>query len=134
MVDSVQTNKEVPKLYITQPELAEPSRSMQSHYQSTSKYQKEQEDHDPVNNQKIDRSQLEKKKFKNMTLEEKVTYFASMPFHVPKVKCELHTERKKYVGIIEDYQNSMVMVNVASKTAPISIPIDHIKEINLIGF
>ncbi|WP_084040765.1 CotO family spore coat protein [Gracilibacillus boraciitolerans] len=69
-----------------------------------------------------------------MTLEEKVTYYASMPFHVPKVKCEIVTERKKHVGFINDYQNKMVLVKVASKPEPISIPIDHIKEINLIGF
>ncbi|SHM40916.1 CotO family spore coat protein [Gracilibacillus kekensis] len=134
MVDSVQTNKELPKLYITQPDLAEPSRSMQSYYQSTNKYQKREENDEIVKKQKVASDQLDKKKFKDMTLKEKVIYFASMPFHVPKVKCELQTERKKYVGIIEDFQNQMVMVKVASKQAPVSIPIDHIKEINLIGF
>ncbi len=133
-MSSVKENNELPKLYITQPDLVEPTRSMQSHYQAKNRYQEEEENLEPVRKQKFDPDKLAKKKFKEMSIEEKVTYYASMPFHVPKVKCELLTERKKYVGIIEDFQNQMVLINVASKSTSISIPIDQIKEINLIGF
>ncbi|SFL36390.1 Spore coat protein CotO [Gracilibacillus orientalis] len=132
-MDSISEKRELPKLYITQPDLAEPKRSMQSHYHSVSAYDKPQQSQD-IPSQYISKKQLENKKFKEMTILEKVIYFASMPFHVPRVKCEIITERKKYVGLIEDYQNEMVIIKVASKPRPVSVPMKQIEEINMVGF
>ncbi|MGP4041146.1 CotO family spore coat protein [Gracilibacillus sp. D59] len=132
-MDAINEKRELPKLYITQPDLDEPKRTMQSHYHSVSTYDEPQNSQD-IPNQYFSKKQLENKKFKEMTILEKVIYFASMPFHVPKVKCELITERKKYIGLIEDYQNEMVIIKVASKPRPISVPMNQIKEINMVGF
>ncbi|WP_208590200.1 CotO family spore coat protein [Gracilibacillus suaedae] len=132
-MDSISKKQELPKLYITQPNMAEPKRTMQSQYHSVSAYDETQQSQD-IPNQHFSKKQLKNKKFNEMTIKEKVIYFASMPFHVPKVKCELITERKKYIGLIEDYQNEMVIIKVASKPRPISVPLDQIKEINMVGF
>ncbi|MFD2657530.1 CotO family spore coat protein [Gracilibacillus thailandensis] len=131
-MDSTSEKRELPKLYITQPNMAEPKRTMQSQYHSVSAYEKPQQSQD-ISNQYYSKNQLKNKKFNEMTIKEKVMYFASMPFHVPKVKCELITERKKYIGLIEDYQNDMVIIKVASKPRPVSVPLDQIKEINMFG-
>ncbi len=131
-MDSISENRELPKLYITQPNLAEPKRTMQSRYHSVSAYDKPRQSQD-IPDQYISKKQLENKTFNEMTILEKVIYFASMPFHVPRVKCELITERKKYIGLIDDYQNDMVIIKVASKPRPISIPLKQIKEINMVG-
>ncbi|ENH95917.1 hypothetical protein J416_13574 [Gracilibacillus halophilus YIM-C55.5] len=75
-----------------------------------------------------------KKRFKDMTLEEKVIHFANKPFHVPKAKCHIITEQKGYFGYIDDYQDDMVIIKLVNRARPISIPFEQIEEIKLIGF
>ncbi|WP_163583153.1 CotO family spore coat protein [Gracilibacillus saliphilus] len=131
-MDSISEKKELPKLYISQPNLTEPKRTMQSHYHAVSANDKQPHAAD-YSSRYLPEKELKKKNFDEMTILEKVIYFASMPFHLPKVKCELITERKKYIGKIEDYQNEMVIIKVASKQRPVSVPLQQIKEINMFG-
>ncbi|GAE94276.1 hypothetical protein JCM21714_3419 [Gracilibacillus boraciitolerans JCM 21714] len=63
-MDYIRINNDLPKLYITQPEFAEPTRTMQSHYQSTATYEKKEENVEPVKEYKVNMEQLRKKKFK----------------------------------------------------------------------
>src|SRR5699024_11630472 len=53
-------------------------------------------------------SQSDTKKFKDMTLLEKVKYFADEPNHIPRIKCEIKTEDKSYRGYIMDIEEYTV--------------------------
>ncbi|SFD39194.1 Spore coat protein CotO [Lentibacillus persicus] len=150
-----------PLLYIQQPQIKTPEASMQSHYM-TSKKQRDTKVQNsikrPGSRQKFtklkdddqeetfelsgenekeqseDHRPREKKKFKDMTLDERVEYFLDTPDHAPIMKCEVKTEGRNYRGIIVDYQDDNVYMRVGRRTTPTSIPFETIKEINLIGF
>lgn len=132
-MNSAKTNEDKPKLYIIQPSLDEPSRDMQSIYYSRNDTDSKEID-DPRLEETEDEENFDKKQFNDMTIEEKALYFSSIPFQAPKMKSEIITHNRSFIGIIQNYQNATVMAIVANKTEPISIPIDQIKEINLVGF
>ncbi|RDW15974.1 CotO family spore coat protein [Oceanobacillus chungangensis] len=75
-----------------------------------------------------------KKQFKEMTLKEKVLYLADSPTYAPKVKCEIKTEDKSYRGLVTNFEEDTVFLQVGRKTASTSIPFKSIIEIRLIGF
>ncbi|MDX8045809.1 CotO family spore coat protein [Gracilibacillus sp. S3-1-1] len=128
-MDSVNEKKYIPKLYIAQPKIAEPSRVMQSHYHSTTDQEAEEQ-----TDKYVEEKNEEKKKVMDMTMEEKVRYFANMPFHAPRVKCQVVTDKKTYIGIIVDEDEGKVVMRVASRNQPVVIPLRRITEINLVGF
>ncbi|UOQ46949.1 spore coat CotO family protein [Gracilibacillus caseinilyticus] len=144
-MESNNSNREIPRMYIAQPNHAEPRRSMQSAYHSTNynkpkqpskKQPKQIKPAKKRQKQEVETPAptMEKKKFKDMDVKEKVIYFADMPFHVPKNKCQIVTERRKYTGLIEGFQNDMVVLKVVNKSQPVSVPLEQIQEINLVGF
>lgn len=130
---SIESAEGKPKLYITQPSLSTPTRSMQAYYHSGNEEQAVKKKEEERQVEEAD-SKLMKKAFNEMTIEEKVNYFCSLPFHAPKVKCQVVTEEKTLIGIIEGYKESMVKIKLGSKPEPVSVAIDQIEEINLIGF
>ncbi|MFD1360147.1 CotO family spore coat protein [Lentibacillus salinarum] len=87
----------------------------------------QQADVDMENNQ-------ERKKFKDMNLEERIDYFLNAPDHVPVLRAEIKTAERNYRGKIVDYQDNNVYMRVGRRTTPTEIPFETIKEIRLIGF
>lgn len=75
-----------------------------------------------------------KKKFKDMTILEKVDYFLHTPNHLPSMRCEVKTEERKYRGVIKDFQDNTIYMQVGRRVALTKIPIDDITEIQLLGF
>ncbi|AXI08802.1 hypothetical protein CUC15_07670 [Oceanobacillus zhaokaii] len=75
-----------------------------------------------------------KKQFKEMTLEEKLLYLADSPTYAPKIKCEIKTEDKSYRGIVTDFSDGTVFMQVGKRSAATSILFESITEIRLIGF
>lgn len=73
-------------------------------------------------------------KFKDMTIEEKVNYFINQPRHVPKLKCEVETNERKYRGIITDFQEDQVFIRVGRRTSNTEIPLNEIINIRMLGF
>jgi hypothetical protein len=73
------------------------------------------------------------KKFKDMSLEEKVNYLLYSPTHIPKMKCELRTEEKTYRGIITDFQENNVFIRVGAKSSSRQVPFDQITGIKMLG-
>ncbi|MFC4403270.1 CotO family spore coat protein [Gracilibacillus xinjiangensis] len=136
-MSSARRNNQSPKLYLHQPSFTEPSSQMQTVYQSNkrkkrkkiNKEMKEAEEKKVVNEDTVN-----KKKFKDMSIEEKVEHFAAMPKHLPRVRCEIITDRKKYYGFIHDYQNEMVSIKTPSRVEEVAVPIQQIKAINIAGF
>lgn len=79
-------------------------------------------------------SMNEDKKFKDMTIKEKVAYFADNPNYAPKVKCEVKTEDKTYRGIITDFEENIVYMRFGNRSVKTQIPLDNIKNIRMLGF
>lgn len=76
----------------------------------------------------------ERKKFKDLTLRERVEYFLNTPEHVPTMRCEVRTEERKYRGKVVDFQEEQVFMRIGRRKSAIKIPFDEIFEIGLIGF
>lgn len=74
------------------------------------------------------------KKFKDMTLLEKVNYFNKIPEHAPKVRCEIKTEERKYQGIITDYKDDNVWIRMGKRSSSTKVPFDKIINIRMLGF
>ncbi len=79
-------------------------------------------------------SDQERKKFKDMTLHERVDYFVNPPKHVPAMKCEVKTEERNYRGTIVDFKEENVIMRVGRRNSTTAIPFDSINDIRLIGF
>ncbi|GAB2532811.1 CotO family spore coat protein [Gracilibacillus alcaliphilus] len=122
----IKEDKECPKLYITQPDFSKPTRRMQTVYQSNRQAEKPAAD--------TELAVPNTKKVTEMTLEEKVRYFAAKPSHLPKARCRITTEKRTYLGLIQHYQNEMVTIKVSSKTTPVTIPFNQIEAIDIVGF
>ncbi|WP_407271025.1 CotO family spore coat protein [Radiobacillus sp. PE A8.2] len=78
--------------------------------------------------------QSNRKRFRDMTVEEKVNYFVSLPKQVPKMKCEVKTAEQSYRGVIYDYDNKVVFMVVIRGRKKIELDIDEIIDIRLMGF
>ncbi|MEC5423585.1 CotO family spore coat protein [Virgibacillus sp. C22-A2] len=76
----------------------------------------------------------ENPKFKDMTLEEKITYFVSTSDYAPKMKCIVKTDKKTYRGIITGTKDNDVTMRVGNRSSNMLIPIADIIEIKLLGF
>ncbi|SDZ75726.1 Spore coat protein CotO [Thalassobacillus cyri] len=75
-----------------------------------------------------------RQRFRDMTLEEKVTYFVNLPSQIPKMKCEVETEEGKLRGYINDYQGGIVHMKTFQRPFQKEIKFAEIIDINLIGF
>ncbi|MBC5637254.1 hypothetical protein H8S33_10605 [Ornithinibacillus sp. BX22] len=75
---------------------------------------------------------LERKKFKEMTLLEKIDYFIKTPSHLPRMRCEVVTNDNKYRGIMLDKESEVIKMRVGRRTIVVSI--EDITDIRLLGF
>lgn len=80
------------------------------------------------------KSTADRPKFKDMTIEEKVEYFMSRPRHVPKLRCQIETNERKYRGIITDFQENHVFIRVGKRSSSTKISLDQITNIRMLGF
>src|SRR5699024_12853598 len=80
------------------------------------------------------KSMAERPKFKDMTIEEKVEYFVRQPRHVPKLRCQIETNERKYRGIIIDFQEGHVFIRVGKRSSSTKISLDQITNIRMLGF
>src|SRR5699024_11650770 len=80
------------------------------------------------------KSMADRPKFKDMTIEEKVEYFVSQPRHVPKLRCQIETNERKYRGIIIDFQEDHVFIRVGKRSSSTKISLDQITNIRMLGF
>jgi hypothetical protein len=74
----------------------------------------------------------ERKKFKDMTILEKVDYFVHTPSHLPRMRCEVITTERKYRGVILDKEENDVLIRVGRRQNRVNF--EDILEINLLGF
>ncbi|GGJ95116.1 hypothetical protein GCM10007063_17040 [Lentibacillus kapialis] len=91
------------------------------------------DDYDKQNNEDED-ADYQQKKFKDMTLLERVHYFLNPPKYAPVMRCEIRTTERKHRGKIVDYQDEQVYMQTGRRTTPTNIPFNTINEIRMIGF
>lgn len=84
--------------------------------------------------EEIQSKQSDTKSFKDMTLLEKVKYFADEPNHVPKIKCEIKTADKSYRGKIMDFDGETVFMRVGNRVHLRKVPFGEIQRIRMLGF
>jgi len=74
------------------------------------------------------------KRFKDMSLEEKVYYFAYAPATSPTLRCEIMTNERSFRGNIVDFIDDEVYMRVGRRISPEKIPFENIQDIRLLGF
>ncbi|MBY7143124.1 hypothetical protein KFZ56_08645 [Virgibacillus sp. NKC19-3] len=86
------------------------------------------EDKEPIDEEKTE------KRFKDMTLDEKVAYFVDAPEYAPKLRCEVKTEKRSYRGVITDSNDDEVFIRVGKRSSSTAVPMEEIISIRLLGF
>ncbi|WP_374724143.1 CotO family spore coat protein [Calidifontibacillus erzurumensis] len=81
-----------------------------------------------------DQGKNKPKRFKEMSIREKVEYLVNLPVIVPKVKCEIRTKANTYQGVIAGYANGNVIIAQRKKPFRVEVKIDDILEINRKSF
>ncbi|HLR52754.1 MAG TPA: CotO family spore coat protein [Candidatus Avamphibacillus sp.] len=75
----------------------------------------------------------ERPKFKDMSLKQKVEYFAEKPNHISKMKCEVKTSNKTFRGIITDFDGETVFMRSGRSVKIKTIPFSQIKRVRMLG-
>lgn len=82
-----------------------------------------------------EQSKTKEKPFKDMSNIERIHYFLNVPEHIPKMKCEIETDKTKYRGIITDFKDKTVYMQTGSRLLVSNeIPLNDIRSIQLLGF
>lgn len=74
------------------------------------------------------------KKFSELSLQGKIQYFIDIPDYVPKIKCEIKTADLKYRGVITDFKENLVFIQVGKSTTSRQVPFEDIQDIRMLGF
>lgn len=99
------------------------SDEMESEAETETETNESKEDKD--DEETVDEDKNEKK-FKDMTLGEKVAYFVDAPEYAPKLRCEIKTEKRTYRGIITDSEGDDVFIRVGKRASSTAVPMKEI--------
>ncbi|GAB3069238.1 CotO family spore coat protein [Virgibacillus ainsalahensis] len=100
----------------------------------------ENEEADPIDeveepaDEKNEQSKNKRVAFKDMNIEERIAYFTETSPYAPKKRCEIRTDERAYRGVITEYKDKNVFIQVGNRKSSTAIPIDAIKKIRLLGF
>ncbi|MCM3442359.1 CotO family spore coat protein [Metabacillus halosaccharovorans] len=76
----------------------------------------------------------QRKPITQMNVQEKVEFFKHLPKNMPRTLCQIRTVEETYRGVIMTEENDIVTIRSLTHSKPIDIPLNQIKEINLLGF
>ncbi len=146
---SIDINRQAkPLLYIDQPRLPYQDPEMQTIFKDriiTKRPKTKKESSEEVKSSEISEKNIElveedpptkkveKRRFKDFSLEEKINHFLDMPFHVPKPPCEITTDEKIYKGYLIKRSDEFVILQTPNKAKTIPIKEIDIKDIKLYG-
>ncbi|SET15919.1 Spore coat protein CotO [Oceanobacillus limi] len=71
------------------------------------------------------------KKFKDMTLRQKISYFAETPKHIPKMKCEIKTNERSYRGVVLSFEDDTIRMVAGRRNVTISF--EDVIEVRMLG-
>lgn len=74
----------------------------------------------------------ERKQFRDMSIRERVEYFANTSEYAPKMRCEVKTKQRTFRGIIVSFKDEEVTFQSGRKMQ--QIPFEEIKAVRLLGF
>lgn len=80
------------------------------------------------------RPRATRKRFGEMTIEEKVHYFVGLPSQVPKMRCEVRTSTERHHGFITDYKDGFVLMTTIRRPKNKEIDINEIENIRILSF
>lgn len=72
--------------------------------------------------------------FKEKSLEERVNYFINLPSNMPAMKCEVKTTDDIYRGIITDFKDGFVFIQLGRAGITEKVVFDKIETIRMLGF
>ena len=85
-----------------------------------------------INETEEEQSVRERKQFRDMSIRERVEYFANTSEYAPKMRCEVKTKQKTFRGVIVSFKDEEVMFQSGRKMQ--QIPFEEIKAVRLLGF
>ncbi|WP_188208337.1 CotO family spore coat protein [Alkalibacillus aidingensis] len=75
-----------------------------------------------------------RRKFQDMTVEEKLNYMNDMPSIMPKMKCEVVTDRQTYLGTVERCDDELLLLKSVKNGYRVKIKRSDIQDVRLMGF
>ena len=101
-----------------------------------SKYQPiiEETIEETIEEEETDEELSEDKKFRDMTIRQKVDYFINRSDHAPIIRSEIQTNEKKYQGVITGFENDHVFIRIGRRSTSSEVPFHDITDIRIIGF
>ncbi len=72
--------------------------------------------------------------FREKSLEERVDYFINLPSNMPAMKCEVKTVDDVYRGIIRDFKDGFVFIQLGRGSMMEKVAFDQIQTIRMLGF
>ncbi|UFU00589.1 spore coat CotO family protein [Radiobacillus kanasensis] len=75
-----------------------------------------------------------RKRFKELSIKERVEYFMGLPANVPKMKCQVSTADNSYRGIITNYKDNIVYMRATKRPFRLELELEEITDIQLLGF
>jgi translation initiation factor 2B subunit (eIF-2B alpha/beta/delta family) len=139
-----------PLLYIDQPAYEEVSNSMQDKFIFNDREQSEETENQQPEETLVENSvavdtleiaeesaekieEMEKKSFKDMSIEEKIEYLEQFPASIVKIQYSFITSNQKVVGYFISKQGDSIHVFPRNKRKPVRILIDEIQDIKISG-
>ncbi|WP_411955191.1 CotO family spore coat protein [Alkalibacillus sp. S2W] len=119
-----------PLLFISNPIQSEPEAKAQKQYYSleeTFSSKSESESHATDATSK-------RRKFHDMTIDEKLKYMTDMPVIMPKMKCEVITSNQIYVGTVEQCDDEQLVIRTVEQGFKVNMKRENIKDVRLKGF
>src|SRR5699024_10120363 len=87
-----------------------------------------------IEEEETDEELSEDKKFRDMTIRQKVDYFINRSDHAPIIRSEIQTNEKKYQGVITGFENDHVFIRIGRRSTSSEVPFHDITDIRIIGF
>ncbi|MED4461645.1 CotO family spore coat protein [Metabacillus fastidiosus] len=84
--------------------------------------------------EKPKKKRRERKSISEMSIPEKVQFFKALPKTMPKSLCLIETNEVKYRGLIMGEENGIVTIRSLQHSDAVTIHIDEIKAISILGF
>lgn len=93
-----------------------------------------QEEEQVVEEPTVKQYRKQRKPITQMNIQEKIEFFKHLPKNMPRTLCQISTVEETYRGVIMTEENDIVTIRSLTHSKPIDIPLNQIKEINLLGF
>ncbi|MDV2582720.1 CotO family spore coat protein [Alkalibacillus haloalkaliphilus] len=120
-----------PLLFISQNSESNPSAKAQSYFYSNNE---NVIDIEPKEEEKKESVASKRRKFQDMSVEERLRYMVDMPSILPKMKCEVQTDNNKYIGTIEKCDEDILMLRTVDQGFRVKIKRGDIEDVQLVGF